>query len=44
MLVELEDANRCGPPEMGPAAGALIEAYRHAGLDVELKDVPAFLK
>jgi N-acetylglucosamine kinase len=31
-LVELEQGNSCGPPEHGPAAGALIEAYRAAGL------------
>jgi len=31
-LVELEDGNRTGPPEFDPAVGALIEAYRAAGL------------
>jgi N-acetylglucosamine kinase-like BadF-type ATPase len=31
-LVELESGNRTGPPEHEPAAGALLEAYRAAGL------------
>ncbi len=39
-FVELEDGNRCGPPQMGPAAGALLEAYRLAGMDVSLSNVP----
>ncbi|HEX5430402.1 MAG TPA: BadF/BadG/BcrA/BcrD ATPase family protein, partial [Bryobacteraceae bacterium] len=39
MLVEL-DANRIAPPVHGPAAGALIEAYRAAGATCVLKDVP----
>jgi N-acetylglucosamine kinase len=34
MLVELEPGNRCGPPRHGPAEGALLEAYRAAGLDI----------
>jgi N-acetylglucosamine kinase-like BadF-type ATPase len=33
-LVELEEGNRAGPPELTPAAGALIEAYRAVGLHV----------
>jgi N-acetylglucosamine kinase len=33
MLVELEPGNRCGPPIHGPAAGALLEAYRTVGLN-----------
>jgi N-acetylglucosamine kinase-like BadF-type ATPase len=41
MLMELEDGNRVAAPVYGPAAGALIEAYRSAGLTVELKDVPS---
>ena len=41
MLMELEDGNRVAEPVYGPAAGALIEAYRVAGLKVELKDVPS---
>jgi N-acetylglucosamine kinase-like BadF-type ATPase len=32
MLVELEDGNRVVAPRFGPAAGALIEAWRAAGL------------
>jgi N-acetylglucosamine kinase len=39
-LVEKEAGNRCGPPRYGPAAGALLEAWRAAGLHPELKDVP----
>ena len=31
-LVELEEGNRCAPPAHPPAAGALLEAYRLAGL------------
>lgn len=41
MLMELEEGNRVAEPVYGPAAGALIEAYRTAGLSVSLKDVPA---
>src|ERR1022692_3833863 len=40
-LVELEDGNCVGPPEYNPAAGALIEAYRAAGLQPRLSGVPA---
>lgn len=40
MLMELEAGNRVAAPVFGPAAGALIEAYRVAGLTIELKDVP----
>lgn len=40
MLVELEEGNQCGPPIYGPAAGALIEAYRTAGLAPELTHLP----
>jgi N-acetylglucosamine kinase-like BadF-type ATPase len=40
MLVELEEGNRVVPPEMGPAAGALLEAYREAGVAVTLSNVP----
>ena len=32
MLVELEGNTRCGPPLRGPAEGALLEAYRAAGI------------
>jgi N-acetylglucosamine kinase-like BadF-type ATPase len=44
MLVELTDGNVCGPPEMGPAAGALLEAYRIAGVEVALSQVPEMEK
>jgi N-acetylglucosamine kinase-like BadF-type ATPase len=37
MLVELEEGSRCGPPRHGPAEGALLEAYRAAGLKLELQ-------
>jgi N-acetylglucosamine kinase-like BadF-type ATPase len=40
MLVELEDGNTVGPPKLGPAAGALIEAYRSAGLNPTLSNLP----
>jgi len=40
MLVELTDGNRVTAPEYGPAAGALIEAYRLAGVSATLKEVP----
>jgi N-acetylglucosamine kinase-like BadF-type ATPase len=39
-LVELEDGNRAGPPEYGPAAGALLEAYGAAGLRPRLTALP----
>jgi N-acetylglucosamine kinase-like BadF-type ATPase len=41
MLMELESVNRVAEPFYGPAAGALIEAYRAAGVTVQLKDVPS---
>ncbi|HUS08049.1 MAG TPA: hypothetical protein VMZ52_17235, partial [Bryobacteraceae bacterium] len=44
MLVELEDGNHLHPPLYGPAAGALIEAYRAAGLDVLPIHIPEFEK
>jgi N-acetylglucosamine kinase-like BadF-type ATPase len=40
LLVELEDGNHVAAPLYGPAAGALIEAYRAAGVECTLKDVP----
>ena len=40
MLVELEGSCRLEPPAQGPAAGALIEAYRMAGLKVHPRDAP----
>ncbi len=39
-LVELEEGCRVGPPVFGPAAGALLEAYRMAGRTVKLQNVP----
>jgi N-acetylglucosamine kinase-like BadF-type ATPase len=39
MLVELESSCRLEPPTYGPAAGALIEAYRVAGLKVHPRGV-----
>lgn len=36
--------DRFGPPEYGPAAGALIEAYRSAGLAPKLENLPEFEK
>jgi N-acetylglucosamine kinase-like BadF-type ATPase len=37
MLVELHDGNRAAVPKFSPAAGALIEAYRLAGVDCALE-------
>ncbi len=39
-LVEQEPGSRCGPPIYAPAAGALLEAYRAAGLTPRLTNVP----
>jgi len=36
LLVEREEGNHVGPPQQGPAAGALLEAYRAAGLNPPL--------
>ena len=41
-LVEIDPGNACGPPAHGPAAGALLEAYRAAGLSPRLSQVPEF--
>jgi N-acetylglucosamine kinase-like BadF-type ATPase len=30
----------CGPPELGPASGALLEAFRLAGISIQLRNVP----
>jgi N-acetylglucosamine kinase-like BadF-type ATPase len=46
-LVELEEGNLAGAPEHGPAVGALLEAYRAAGLAprlTHLQDLNAELK
>jgi N-acetylglucosamine kinase-like BadF-type ATPase len=40
MLVELEEGNRVTAPRHGPAAGALIQAYRAAGVTCTLGNVP----
>ena len=40
MLVQLESDAPVHPPAMGPAAGALIEAYRLAGLRVQPSNAP----
>ncbi len=40
MLVELEEGNTCGPPVFGPAAGALIEAWRAGGVAPPLHNLP----
>jgi N-acetylglucosamine kinase len=37
MLVELNEGVCCAPPRHGPAAGALLEAYRAAGLRIDLQ-------
>jgi N-acetylglucosamine kinase-like BadF-type ATPase len=39
-LVELEDGSRAAPPRYEPAAGALLEAYREAGLHPALSHIP----
>jgi len=39
-LMELEEANRVEAPKFGPAAGALMEAYRAAGIRCTLRDAP----
>jgi len=44
MLTELSEGVTAGPPAYGPAAGALLEAYREAGLQVRLKNVPEIEK
>ncbi|HEY1221151.1 MAG: BadF/BadG/BcrA/BcrD ATPase family protein [Bryobacteraceae bacterium] len=36
ILVEMEAGNQLGPPQHPPHLGALLEAYRAAGLNVEL--------
>jgi N-acetylglucosamine kinase-like BadF-type ATPase len=39
-MVEQDPGNECGPPLYPPAAGALLEAYRAAGLNPHLSGVP----
>ena len=36
-LVEMEEGARCGPPLHGPSEGALLEAYRGAGLNPQIR-------
>ncbi len=40
MLMELQDGVQTQPPRYGPAVGALLEAYRAAGVAVRLTNVP----
>jgi len=40
ILVESEPGNQVAPPVYGPAAGALLEAYRAAGVRCDLTNVP----
>jgi N-acetylglucosamine kinase-like BadF-type ATPase len=40
LLVEMEEGNTVAPPRYGPAAGALIEAYRAAGIRPVISNVP----
>ena len=40
ILVELEEGTHCVPPIYGPAGGALLEAYRAAGLQPSLSHLP----
>lgn len=42
LLLELEEGTRCHPPVHGPAAGALLEAYRASNLKPELSQLPEF--
>ena len=40
LLVELEEGGQLVAPKFGPAAGALLEAYRIAGVQCSLKGAP----
>ena len=40
LLVAMEEGNHVEAPQFGPAAGALLEAYRLAGVECGLKDAP----
>ncbi|MFN7922887.1 MAG: BadF/BadG/BcrA/BcrD ATPase family protein [Bryobacteraceae bacterium] len=44
MLVEMDEATTCAAPEYGPAAGALLEAYRIAGVTATLSNLPEMEK
>jgi N-acetylglucosamine kinase-like BadF-type ATPase len=39
MLVELDGSTSCGPPVEGPAEGALLDAYRAAGLQLSITHI-----
>jgi N-acetylglucosamine kinase-like BadF-type ATPase len=39
MLLEIEEGNQVSPPDYGPAAGALLEAYQAAGIRCTLSNV-----
>ena len=36
-ILEFQDGVKCGPPRHGPGEGALLEAYRSVGMQVELR-------
>ncbi len=40
LLVAMEEGNHVEDPQFGPAAGALLEAYRVGGIECKLKNVP----
>ncbi len=40
ILVDQEPGNTCAPPAHSPAAGALLDAYRAAGLKPQLANLP----
>ena len=40
-LMELDEANHVDAPKFGPAAGALMAAYRAAGLNIALQGAPS---
>lgn len=40
LLVAMEEGNHVENPQFGPAAGALLEAYREDGNECKLKNVP----
>ncbi len=42
LLVEIENGIECRPPVYGPAAGALLEAYRASQLHPKLTHLPEF--
>jgi len=40
LLVAMEEGNHVEDPQFGPAAGALLEAYRVDGVECNLKNAP----